>query len=237
MARLPRISLPFYPHHIIQRGNNRQAIFSKSIDYSIYLDCLGLAKEKARCRIFAYVLMTNHVHLLVEPSDDSGLGVLLQSVGRRYVRYFNQRYKRTGTLWEGRYKSAVVSRDEYLMVCGRYIEMNPVRAGMVGSPKEYPWSSYRFRAFGKPDQLLDEDPWYQGLGSIPEERQRAYRSWVSASFSRGEWDQIRDATQKGRVIGSTRFQNHVESMLGRRLTRPFSGRPRKAGSNSLENVL
>ena len=238
MARLPRISIPAYPHHIIQRGNNRQAIFFSDDDYRYYMECMRQAKIKHRCRLYAYVLMTNHVHLLVEPSQSMDLGGFMQSIGRRYVRYINQTYKRTGTLWEGRFKSALVSRDEYLMMCSRYIEMNPVRAGMVKNPGNYRWSSYRSRALGMPNVgLLDEDPWYTGLGTTAQEKQKAYQKWVESSTSDGEWDQIRIATQQGRVIGRQRFQKEIEEMLGRRIIGEMRGRPRKEQLAIQENVL
>ena len=143
MARRPRVAVPAYPHHIIQRGNNRQAIFFTEDDYHFYVAALQQAKSTCQCRLYAYVLMTNHVHLLVEPAQAEALGRFMQSVGRRYVRYINDTYQRSGTLWEGRYKSAVISRDEYLMMCSRYIELNPVRAGISRTAAEWGWSSYR----------------------------------------------------------------------------------------------
>lgn len=158
MARAPRITIPAYPHRIIQRGNNRAATFFADADYRFFLDCLRQAKIKCQCRIYAYVLMTNHFHLLVEPAEVGDLGRFMQSVGRRYVRYVNRTYGRSGTLWEGRFKSAATSRDEYLIACSRYIELNPVRAGLVTHPKDYRWSSYQHRALGISDRLLDEDP-------------------------------------------------------------------------------
>jgi putative transposase len=236
MARLPRIVIPAYPHHVIQRGNNRQAIFFADDDCRFFLECLREAKRKYFCRIYAYVLMTNHVHLLVDPEKADNLGRFMQSVGRRYVRYINQTYRRTGTLWEGRFKSAVVSRDEYLIVCGRYIELNPVRAGMVSDPEQYQWSSYLSRALGSPDRLLDEDPWYAGLGRNAQERQRIYGDWVRSGIREGEWDQIRKATQQGRVIGGEGFKKQVETVLGRRVVGELRGRPPTA-SRAPENVL
>jgi putative transposase len=236
MPRKPRFVIAAYPHHIIQRGNNRQAIFFAEDDYRYYLESLRQAKNKCQCRIYAYVLMTNHVHLLVEPAGVSGLGEFMQSVGRRYVRYVNETYQRSGTLWEGRYKSAIVDRDEYLIMCGRYIELNPVRAGIVQDTGEYRWSSYRFRALGEPDRLLDEDPWYRGLGSDLSERQRAYKEWMNQSIPEGEWEQIREATQKGRVIGQERFQREIEAMLGQRVV-GRRGRPRRERLPLVENVL
>ncbi len=215
MARRPRMTVSAYPHHIIQRGNNRQAVFFTEDDYRYYLAALHQAKSTCQCRIYAYVLMTNHVHLLVEPAQTGALGRFMQSVGRRYVRYINDTYQRSGTLWEGRYKSAVISRDEYLMMCSRYIELNPVRAGMVQHPGEYRWSSYRGRACGIPDVLLDEDPWYTGLGTQATARQQAYRAWVDSPMRADEWAHIRQATQQGRVIGTEQFRGRNSSPCGR----------------------
>jgi putative transposase len=237
MARRPRVTVPAFPHHVIQRGNNRQAIFFADADYRYYLDCLQQAKRRYDCRLYAYVLMTNHVHVLLEPSRVEAIGRVMQSVGRRYVRYINATYGRTGTLWEGRYKSAIVGRDEYLMLCSRYIELNPVRAGMVTEPGAYRWSSYRCRALGAVDRLVDEDPWYAGLGASAEERQRIYTAWVGAEVRAGEWEAIRVATQQGRVIGHERFQREVEAMIGRRVVGELRGRPRKRPAESAENVL
>lgn len=227
MARQPRLSLPSYPHHVIQRGNNRQPIFLASKDYEVFLECLREAKRKCRARLYAYVLMTNHVHLLVEPEHKGDLGRFMQSVGRRYVRYINDTYERTGTLWEGRFKSAVVSRDEYLIACSRYIELNPVRAGMVGHPRDYRWSSYRGRALGQPDPLLDEDPWYVSLGNSTTDRARVYADWLEASIVDKEWELIRRATQQGRAVGSDAFQDDIGSRVGRRLKGETRGRPKR----------
>lgn len=228
MARLARITLPAYPHHLMQRGNNRQAIFFTEADYHYYLACLHQAKQQCQCRLYAYVLMTNHVHLLVEPTHMGGLGRLMQSVGRRYVRYINVTYQRSGTLWEGRFKSAAVDRDAYLIMCSRYVELNPVRAGMVPHPRDYPWSSYQYRALGIADALLDDDPWYGGLGASPQQRQQVYREWMDASIASGEWEDIRRATQRARVIGTDAFQREIEAQIGRRVRGETRGRPRKA---------
>src|SRR5712692_1968356 len=187
MARRPRVAVPAYPYHIIQRGNNRQAILFTEDDYRYYIESLRQAKSTCQCWLYAYVLMTNHVHLLVEPAQAGDLGRFMQSVGRRYVRYVNDTYQRSGTLWEGRYKSAVISRDEYLMMCSRYLELNRVTSGLVRHPGEYRWSSYRGRACGIPDTLLDEDPWYTGLGTHATARQQAYQAWVNSSMRANEW--------------------------------------------------
>lgn len=150
MARLPRYFLPGQPQHVIQRGNNRNIIFAGENDYRFYLECLADASGKHSCDIHAYVLMTNHVHLLLTPHHKDSIAKTLQSVGRRYVQYFNHVYQRTGTLWEGRYKATLIDSEAYLLTCYRYIELNPVRAGLVSHPREYPWSSYRLHGEGKP---------------------------------------------------------------------------------------
>jgi putative transposase len=155
MARLPRFVIPGQPQHVIQRGNDRQAIFRVEQDYSFYLEKLQEAAEKHQCDIHAYVLMTNHVHLLITPHTETGIGKTLQSIGRYYVQYFNHCYKRTGTLWEGRYKATLIDSEGYLLTCMRYIELNPVRANnMVNHPSDYPWSSYRSNALGQEDAFV-----------------------------------------------------------------------------------
>ena len=227
MARPPRISRPSYPHHVIQRGNNRQPIFFEEKDHEVFLDCLREAKRTCHVRLYAYVLMTNHVHLLLEPEHAGDLGRFMQNVGRRYVRYMNDTHARTGTLWEGRFKSAVVSRDEYVIMCSRYIELNPVRAGMVRHPRDYRWSSYHRRALGRPDDLLDEDPWYVSLGNTAAERAQAYADWLETSVAAKGWDHIRNATQQGRVVGSDSFQDEIGSSVGRRLKGETRGRPKR----------
>ena len=154
MARKPRFNLPGVPQHVIQRGNNRESCFFDAEDYRCYLDALGHASKQCGCAVHAYILMTNHVHLLVTQERRDGVSAMMQSLGRRYVRYINDRHRRTGTLWEGRYKAALVDSERYLLACYRYIELNPVRAGMVELPGRYPWSSYRYNALGMPDSLV-----------------------------------------------------------------------------------
>lgn len=227
MARPPRTAIPGYPHHIIQRGNNRQPIFLKEQDYQFYIDCFLKAKDQTRCRIFAYCLMTNHVHVLVEPSDPQGISRLLQSVGRRYVQYFNRRNSRTGTLWEGRFKSSLVDADRYLMACCRYIELNPVRAGIVSQAGEYRWSSYLFHAQGRKDSLVDEDPWYLGLGSTPLQRQKSYRQFVAADSPEHELSLIRVNIQRGGITAGQSFIHRLARHLGSQLELRPRGRPRK----------
>jgi putative transposase len=237
MARRPRLAVPALPHHVIQRGNNRQPIFFGDADYRYFLASLSNAKTRYPCRLFAYVLMTNHVHLLVEPLEREHLSLLMQSVGRRYVRYINDSYGRSGTLWEGRFKSAVVSHDAYLLACCRYIELNPVRARIADRPETYPWSSARFHGWGTPNPLLDENPAYASLGATGPQRQGAYRAWLAAGVPTAEWRTIREATQKGLMVGSDKFQREVEAVVGRRLIGERRGRPIKRTGNVSEKVL
>jgi putative transposase len=187
MARLPRFYLPNQPLHVIQRGNNREPIFAADADYHFYLRCLQKAADTHSLTVHAYVLMTNHVHLLVTPATETSLSKTLQSIGRRYVQYFNFTYQRTGTLWEGRYKSTLIDSERYLLTCMRYIEMNPVRAEMVAHPSEYTWSSYRANAQGNADVLLAPHELYQRLGRTEDERQSAYRQLSAHSLARRMW--------------------------------------------------
>jgi putative transposase len=164
MPRLPRVVLPGQPHHLIQRGNNRSPIFFHPNDYHFFLDCLLDASQRYSCQIYAYVLMTNHIHLLVSPETETALASLMQSVGQRYVQYVNRRCQRTGTLWEGRYRAVLIDDAPYVLTCYRDIELNPVRAQMVSDPAAYPWSSYGHNAHGQSNPLLHAHALYQALG-------------------------------------------------------------------------
>jgi len=176
MARLPRLNLPGIPQHVIQRGNNRHVCFYTEQDYTVYLSKLKEYSEKYQVAVHSYVLMTNHVHLLMTPEEGNGVSKLIQSLGRYYVRYVNKTHGRTGTLWEGRYKSTLVDSENYFLTVSRYIELNPVRADMVGHPGEYPWSSYQKNAMGKLIKLITPHFCYQSLGKNDEERQTAYKA-------------------------------------------------------------
>ena len=175
MARLARFNEPDIPQHVIQRGNNRQVCFFDSADYPVYLDKLKLYANKYKVDIHAYVLMTNHVHLLATPRETNSLSLMMQSLGRYYVRYINQTYQRTGTLWEGRFKSTIIDSDRYYFQVSRYIELNPVRANMVTDPALYPWSSYQENALDKIIQLITPHPLYIELGATPDIRKQVYR--------------------------------------------------------------
>ncbi|NIR28394.1 MAG: transposase [Gammaproteobacteria bacterium] len=227
MARLPRYFFPNQPQHLIQRGNNRSAIFTGAADYRFFLSSLQTASARHGCRVHAYVLMTNHVHLLVSPEAETSIPRLMQSVGTRYAKYFNWRYARTGTLWEGRYRATLIDTDAYLLTCYRYVELNPVRAGMVCEPGAYRWSSYRWHAHGVPDPLITDHFLYQGLGGTGEERRMRYREFVGTAVQEGELEQIRDATNNSWVLGRDPFKRVVERALGRRTGRLPLGRPRK----------
>ena len=169
MARLSRFVLPGQPQHLIQRGNNRQAVFFAEDDYQFYRETLRDACGNHDCHIHAYVMMTNHVHLLITPITETGISKVMQSLGRRYVQHVNFKYRRTGTLWEGRYRATLLDSERYLLSCQRYIELNPVRAGMVKHPGEYPWSSYRCNALGEPDELVSAHELLRRLGENPTE--------------------------------------------------------------------
>ena len=218
MARLPRICLPGIPQHIIQRGNNRQVCFASDEDFSAYAHWLSEYSKKYRVAIHAWVFMTNHVHLLVTPETKDGISKLMQTLGRYYVRYFNYTYKRTGTLWEGRYKSCLVDADNYLLVCQRYIELNPVRAGMVTAPGDYRWSSYQANGLGRNIEMFTPHMVYRGLGKTIKERTLAYRQLFKGHLDSNVITQIRTASNSGMILGNDRFKEEVETLTGRRVT-------------------
>jgi len=228
MPRQPRLVVAGYPHHIILRGNNRSAIFYDDEDRRFFINCLKEAKEKTKSKIYAWCFMPNHIHLLIEPKTERGLGNMMQSLGRRYVQYINKKHQRTGTLWEGRFKSSLVSKDEYLLACSCYIELNPVRAKIVKRLEDYLWSSYGYKAEGRKDSFLDEDPIYKDLGKTPKERQLNYKEWIRKSLSDKELNLIRTATQKGSIFGDKEFFEKIAKLLGRDIVLRLRGRPKKS---------
>ena len=227
MPRKSRFFLPNIPVHAIQRGNNRQAIFFDEVDYRLYLDWMKAAAEKYGCQIHAYVLMTNHVHLLITPEHRDSLSRLFQYVGRYYVTYVNNTYGRTGTLWEGRYKASIVEEDRYLLSCYRYIELNPVRAGMVKRPEDYPWSSYGYNALAIDDPLLSPHKLYLQLGEVDELRQHAYQALFQNTFDAEMLDEMRACLQSGTPLGSGRFKAQIEQALKVKVGQAKRGRPRQ----------
>jgi len=226
MPRRQRKWIREVPLHIIQRGNNRTACFFADGDYRFYLHWLRLNAENYGCAIHAYVLMTNHVHLLLTPQKKGAASRLMQSLGRRYVQYVNRVYRRSGTLWEGRFRASLVDAERYLLSCYRYIELNPVRAGMAEHPAEYAWSSYRHHAHGITDALITDHPFFDALGSTPDACAEAYRSLFKIAMDDQELKAIRSAVQRGGVLGSERFREAILAALGARAEYTVRGRPR-----------
>ncbi|MBI1733492.1 MAG: transposase [Gammaproteobacteria bacterium] len=201
MPRKPRLIIPGYPLHVVQRGNNRQPVFRAERDYKYFLRLLREGCDKHGCSVHAYVLMTNHFHLVITPHTQSSIAELMQTIGRHYVRYFNLRNARTGGLWEGRYRSSLIATDRYLLTCYRYVELNPLRAGMIIKPANYPWSSHVANAYGRPDKLVVPHSLYLGLGNAATTRQKAYRRLFAHEFSKLDLTVIRDALRSGRALG------------------------------------
>ena len=227
MPRLGRYFLPDQPQHVIQRGNDRQAVFFSDEDREAYLEWLLAAARKHGCLIHAYVLMTNHVHLLATPALSHSLPRMMQSLGRRYVRHLNDTHKRTGTLWEGRYRAAPIDSEAYLMACSRYIELNPVRARMVRHPREHRWSSYRANALGAADALVTPHPLYLSLGRSAAERQASYRALFREKLPDEFIEDLRAATNGGWALGSDAFRLRVAKGAKRRAGPLPRGRPPK----------
>ncbi len=229
MPRSARIILPHTPHHIVQRGHNRQAVFTSDDDYNYYRENLIVFKQEFGCKIYAYCLMTNHVHLIVDPgSNPESLALLMKRVAGRQTRYINKLENRSGSLWEGRYKSSIISSKEYLPACCRYIELNPLRAGMVIDPAQYQWSSYRTKVFGKRDMVVDLPQFYPSLGGTEQERQTAYKKYVFGTVPEYEIKLIREALQRGQLTGSDRFRGEIEKKFGIRISNKKQGRPGRA---------
>lgn len=218
MARLPRLCVPDIPQHIIQRGTNRQVCFVAEEDFAAYAFWLEQSARKYQVAVHAWVFMTNHVHLLATPSTSDGVSRMMQTLGRYYVRYFNNKYQRTGTLWEGRFKSCVVDAEDYLLICQRYIELNPVRAGMVVEPDQYNWSSYKANGLGKPMKLWSPHFVYQALGATVDERIKAYRALFAGHLDHNTVNRIRVASNKGLALGRAGFKKEIEVLTGRRVT-------------------
>jgi putative transposase len=225
MARLPRLTVAGYPHHIIQRGNNRQAIVKSDADREFLLDLLGENARKHQVALNAYVLMDNHFHLLLTPETGEGVPLMMQAVGRRYVRYFNDLHHRTGTLWEGRYKSTLVQTERYLLACMVYVDLNPVRAGMALDPKSHLWSSHRHYVGQTPDRRLTPPSVYWGLGNTPFAREAAYTELVRNGLSAAQQEAITDATLHGWAMGDADFVADLQKRTPRRITRSHPGRP------------
>jgi len=225
MPRRPRLNLAGVPQHVIQRGNNHQATFFADEDYLFYINCLRDAARKFDCRIFAYVLMTNHVHLLVSARKPDGISRMMQHLGRRFVQYINLKYRRSGTLWEGRFKASLVDTEGYFLRCCRYIECNPVRAHMVIDPADYRWSSHRAHALGECDRLIVAHEQYERLGRTDGERQMAYQDLFRGEIESKNLGEIRRAVNCGWPLGSEQFKDEIERSLACAVRPPRRGRP------------
>lgn len=227
MPRKPRFFLPGVPAHIVQRGHSREPVFFEDSDYRAYLDWLMVAAKRYECEIHAYVLMTNHVHILVTPNDKQGVSQMMQYVGRRYVPYINYTYGTSGSIWEGRYKASLINDEQYLLTCMRYIELNPVTASMIKAPGQYRWSSYRFNALGKQDNLITPHDLYLGLGNNNSNRLEAYRDLFKAHIDNNVTKDIRDALQTGTPLGNDFFRDKIEKKLNSKVGQARRGRPSK----------
>ena len=233
MPRRPRVHLAGIPLHIVHRGHNREACFFGEDDYHVDRDWLGEALTATGCQLHAYVQMTNHVHLLLTPPKPEAVSRLVISLGRRYVQYINRTYRRTGTLWDSRYKSSLVQADNYLLLCQRYIELNPVRAAMVDDPAHYRWSSYRANGLGQADPLVTPHAVYASLGQGEAKRLAAYRALFRSELDAEAIDDIRLALSQGQPLGNSRFLDSIERVSGQRREVKPRGRPKKQPSEQV----
>lgn len=225
MARLPRLSVAGYPHHVIQRGNNRQTIFLNDADRRRMLELLEENARQCEVAVHAYVLMDNHFHLLLTPQSAEGLPCMMQAVGRRYVRYFNDTHGRSGTLWEGRYKSTLIETERYLLACMAYIDLNPVRAGLVAQARDYPWSSHGHYAGLRVDRMVTPHPLYWELGNTPFAREAAYDHLVQEGLTAQQQQALTESALRGWVLGSPVFVAELQKKTERRLSKASPGRP------------
>ena len=229
MPRRSRLVLSNCPHHIVQRGHNRQVVFAGDDDFQYYLENLREWKTELGCKVFAYCLMTNHVHLIIDPGDHAeSLGLLMKRIAGRQTRYVNKLENRSGSLWEGRYKSSPINANEYLLACCRYVEINPLWAGMVEKPWQYPWSSCPVKTGIKQQSWLDFDPFYLSLGKTHTERADTYKKWLLETVAENEWKLIREALQRGQLTGNRKFEREISEKLGRRIELRGPGRPKKS---------
>lgn len=227
MARLPRYRIRNQAQHIIQRSLDGQQVFVQDQDYQYYHDCLEAAAYNNNLQVHAYVLMQDHVHVLATPGNEDSISRTLQSVGRNYVQYYNECYGGSGSPWEGRYRATVLDPRQYMLVCSRYIELNPVREGLVKNPRDYQWSSYAANAKGAQDEMITASKQYQKLGKTDKERTKAYRDLFKSKIDAATVDLITESTLKGWALGNARFAAKIEELCGRRATPLPKGRPKK----------
>lgn len=228
MGRPPRVLLPGFPHHVVQRGHNRNAVFVEPRDYEVYLANLAHWKDVYDVAVQAWCLMTNHVHLVLSPRrEGTGISGLMRRLSARQGRYVNRIEGRLGTLWCGRFHCSLVDSEAYLLACLRYVEMNPVRARIVAHPQDYPWSSYRERMTLAPPALLDADAGMGALGDTPQFRRRAYACFLDAQPDSAELELIRSAVQRNRLTGGDRFVDEIQRRTGLRIENRGRGRPQR----------
>ncbi|TXH05537.1 MAG: transposase [Nevskiaceae bacterium] len=225
MARLPRLAVAGFPHHVIHRGNNRELVFRDTADHQQWLDLLVEAAQHEKLAVHAYVLMPDHVHLLATPETDSGLSRTMQAIGRRYVPAYNRRHGRRGALWEGRYRATLLQPERYLLPCMAYIDLNPVRAGLVARAADYPWSSHAHYAGLRVEKWLKPHPEYWQLGNTPFAREARYVELVAQGLVAAQTDTLGDAVLKGWALGDRAFLEKLQQQTARRLTRGKAGRP------------
>lgn len=234
MARLPRLVIAHHPHLIIQHGNNLQTVFRDAEDHQVFLDWLREAARMFKVKLHAYALLPDHFNLLASPADDLGLGRMMQWVGRYYVPYFNRKYGRSGTLWQARFKAAVIEAERYLMPCCLYVEQDPVRAGMVADAADYPWSSYAHHAGVKTDPLIVDHPLYWALGNTPFAREAVYRKALEKPLGKDDMQAIEQCALKGWALGSAQFKAALEKGGARRTSPAQRGRPARTASAPAE---
>jgi len=229
MSRSGRILVPGFPHHIVQRGHNKQVVFADLNDFSFYLSNLEELKQNFDVQVYAYCLMTNHIHLLLDAGNTpSNISKLMKTLAARMTRYRNKQDRRTGTLWESRYKSSAVQTDGYLLACCRYIELNPVRASMVSNPEDYRWSSYQQKTTTNiSTRWIDIDPLFHSLGECEETRIQRYINFVQSGIPNQELQFFRDNVQRGQLTGNHKFVDEVERIIGKRIEFRSRGRPKK----------
>lgn len=228
MPRKARVLVPGCPHHIVQRGHNRSAVFITDEDYQYYLHNLFDWKQQLEIKLYAWCLMTNHIHLIVEPTNEPmDLSLLMKRINGKQAAYTNKLEGRSGSLWEGRYKASPIQTETYLLSCLRYVELNPVRAGMVKAPEDYRWSSYRERIQQDESTMLDLDPCYQALALNKKDRIKRYVEFVKQGVSSAEKKMIQEAWQRNQLTGNQKFVDEIEQRMGIRVERRGRGRPKK----------
>lgn len=232
MARLPRLVVPHHPHHVVQAGNNGQPIFHDADDYVAFLGWLREAARQFRVAIHAYALLPRRLQLLASPSDETGLARMMQWVGRHYVPYFNTKYRRAGTLWQGRYRATVIEPEQYLLLNSRYIETLPVREGLVASPADYPWSSCPHHVGARSDPLISDHSCYWALGNTPFDRELAYKALLEQGVPVADTVMLDGAIQKGWPLGSPQFIAALAKQAKRRVLPAQRGRPRGVRTGS-----